>query len=160
MHTPEDLLDIHSRAHQSLAKLLDHLETMDAELLDKPLDGFGYPTIREQVHHQLGAERYWVSVLQGAMNADEDLDAYPTVAALRDLQASVIETTRGWLASMGREDLSSPSLMDTWSEKQVSLVPAHVLLRTQTHIFHHLGQVVAMCRLLGSPVHGLDFPVR
>lgn len=160
MYTPEALLDIHGRAHQSLAKLLDHLETMDVELLDKPLDGFGYSTIREQVHHQLGAERYWVSVLRGAMNADEDLDAYPTIASLRELQVSVAAETRAWLASVTSDALSSPAQLDTWSEKQVSLVPAHVLLRTQTHIFHHLGQVVAMCRLLGSPINGLDFPVR
>ena len=160
MYTSEALLDIHDRAHQSLAKLLDHLETMDVELLDKPLDGFGYPTIREQVHHQLGAERYWVSVLLGAMNADEDLDAYPTIASLRELQASVTAQTRTWLTSASTEALSSPTLLDTWSEKQVSMVPARVLLRTQTHIFHHLGQVVAMCRLLGSPINGLDFPVR
>jgi uncharacterized damage-inducible protein DinB len=33
-----------------------------------------------------------------------------------------------------------------------------VLLRTITHLYHHIGQVSAMCRLLGKPIPGSDFP--
>ena len=34
----------------------------------------------------------------------------------------------------------------------------NVLLRTQTHLFHHMGQVAAMCRLLDHPIpDGFDF---
>jgi uncharacterized damage-inducible protein DinB len=32
-------------------------------------------------------------------------------------------------------------------------------MRTMTHIYHHQGQVTAMCRLLGRPVNGLDYPI-
>ena len=40
------------------------------------------------------------------------------------------------------------------------LAPAHVILRTQTHVFHHMGQLAAMCRLLGHPIpQGMDFPL-
>jgi len=31
-------------------------------------------------------------------------------------------------------------------------------MRTLTHFFHHQGQIAAMCRLLGKPVSGLDYP--
>ncbi len=41
-----------------------------------------------------------------------------------------------------------------------TIFPAHVILRTQTHLFHHMGQITAMCRLLGHPIPpGIDFPV-
>jgi len=34
-----------------------------------------------------------------------------------------------------------------------------VFARTLVHIYHHMGQVAAMCRLLGKPTQGLDFPI-
>ncbi|XOV75413.1 MAG: DinB family protein [Phycisphaerales bacterium] len=47
-----------------------------------------------------------------------------------------------------------------WGGAQRPLVPAQVILRTQTHIYHHMGQVTAMCRLLGHPTPpGMDFPL-
>ena len=33
--------------------------------LDQELEGFGYPSIRLQLHHVIGAEQYWVGVLRG-----------------------------------------------------------------------------------------------
>jgi hypothetical protein len=35
----------------------------------------------------------------------------------------------------------------------------HVILRTQTHLYRHQGQVVAMSRLMGRQKGGLDFPL-
>jgi len=56
--------------------------------------------------------------------------------------------------------LNTRRKMATWGGKELELVPAHVILRTQTHIFQHQGQVAAMCRLLGRPIPtGLDFPL-
>jgi uncharacterized damage-inducible protein DinB len=41
------------------------------------------------------------------------------------------------------------------------LRPADVIMRVVTHIFNHQGQVLAMCRSLGTPNHmiDLDYPV-
>jgi len=51
--------------------------------------------------------------------------------------------------------------MMTWGDRDVDLMPAHVVLRTQTHAFQHQGQIAAMARLLGRPIlPGLDFPIR
>jgi len=58
-------------------------------------------------------------------------------------------------------ELNTPREMTTWGDERVLLVPAHVVLRTQTHVFQHAGQVAAMARLLGRPVPaGLDLPLR
>ena len=35
----------------------------------------------------------------------------------------------------------------------------HVFMRTVTHLYHHQGQIVAMCRLVGKPCTGLDYPI-
>ncbi len=82
MHTREALRDLHERAHRCLAELLVHCRGLSPE----ELDGFGYPTPRLQLHHEIGAERYWIGVLQGRIDADEDEDDYPTVASLEALQ--------------------------------------------------------------------------
>jgi uncharacterized damage-inducible protein DinB len=49
--------------------------------------------------------------------------------------------------------------MLTWGDRTRELTPAHVFMRTLTHIYQHQGQIVAMCRLLGKPVGGLDYPI-
>ncbi|MEE8304044.1 MAG: hypothetical protein V3S24_16600, partial [Candidatus Tectomicrobia bacterium] len=61
---------------------------------------------------------------------------------------------------MSDAELNIRRTMTTWGDKEIEVVPVHVLLRTQTHIFQHQGQVAAMSRLLGRPVPaGLDFPL-
>ncbi|XOV75412.1 MAG: hypothetical protein ACFHWZ_18795 [Phycisphaerales bacterium] len=55
MYTREALLDIHDRSHRSLSMLLDHCRGLDDEQLNRELDGFGYPTVRSQLHHIISA---------------------------------------------------------------------------------------------------------
>jgi len=55
MYTPEALLDLQERTHRNLAALLDHCRELDAEQLNRELPGFGYPTVRLQLHHAIGA---------------------------------------------------------------------------------------------------------
>ena len=51
--------------------------------------------------------------------------------------------------------------MTTWGDRKMRLAPARVIVRTQTHVFQHQGQIAAMCRILGRPIpSGLDFPVK
>lgn len=49
--------------------------------------------------------------------------------------------------------------MMTWGNREKTLAPQHVVLRVLTHVFHHQGQLAAMCRLLGRPCEGLDYPL-
>jgi uncharacterized damage-inducible protein DinB len=81
--------------------------------------------------------------------------------ALLDIHERAHRGLRKMIAHCGEfgpEELNSPRTMKTWRD-EVSLRPAHVVLRTQTHIFQHQGQVTAMCRLLGRPLSGIDFPI-
>lgn len=76
MHTPQALLDLHERAHGSLKKLLAHCRQFSAEELDRELTGFGYPSVRRQLHHAIGGEEYWIGVLEGRLQVDDnDLDS-------------------------------------------------------------------------------------
>jgi len=160
MYTRAGLADLHERTHRSLGKLLDHCDGLTAEELNRKLEGFGYPSAAEQLQHVIGAERYWVGVLRGLMLTDEDAADRASVEALRAFHERVTNETAAYLDAASDAELNTRREMTTWGDKQVELVPARVLLRTQTHVFQHQGQVAAMCRLLGRPIPpGLDFPL-
>jgi len=130
------------------------------EELDRELEGFGYATVRQQLHHAIGAERYWITVVRGCMDAGEDEADAVSVDVLESFRQSVGEATREYLRETSDEELNAPRKMTTWGGHEKMLAPAHVILRTQTHLFHHMGQLTAMCRLLGHPIPpGMDFPI-
>ena len=159
MHTAAALLDLHERAHRNLRGLLDHCRTLEPAELNRELPGFGYPTVRLQLHHAIGAEEYWVGVLGDVVNVEDNEADFPTIDALEAWRARVFAATVGWLGTATPETLNTARPHATWGGRTRVLAPAHVILRTQTHLYQHQGQVLAMCRLLGKPGGGLDFPL-
>ena len=159
MSTSQALLQIHERAHGNLIALLVHCRQLSGEEVDRELPGFGYPTVRLQLHHGIGAEKYWIGVLQGRIDADDDSPDYPTIAALEGYRARVFAATEAYLRSASPQELNTPRPMMTWGNREKVLIPTHVFMRTLTHLYHHQGQVLAMCRLLGKPGEGFDYPI-
>ncbi|MHC4849027.1 MAG: DinB family protein, partial [Planctomycetota bacterium] len=106
------LLDLHERCHRSLQRYLEHCHVLSDTELDRELDGFGYPTVRLQLQHAIGAERYWVSVLRDRMDADE-ADAV-SIDALERFRQDVFELTRTWLGATPDEELTTPRMMTTY----------------------------------------------
>jgi len=159
MYDAESLLDIHERAHRNHAALLAHCRGFDTASIDRELEGFGYPTIRLQLIHGIGAELYWISVLEGKMDARDRDDEFRTVESIEGWRLEVAEATRRYLRSATTDRLNTPAPFVTWGAGERVLMPARVVMRTVTHLYHHQGQVVAMSRLLGRPASGLDFPI-
>ncbi|MEM7165738.1 MAG: DinB family protein [Planctomycetota bacterium] len=159
MYTQNALLDMHERCHRTFAKLLEHCTTLTEEELHRELDGFGYPTIQAQLHHVISAEKYWTGVICGRMDAEDTQAQYPTVASLQAFRSEVAQLTQDCIRGIAEEALNAARPMKTWGDKDVELVPALVCLRPLTHAYHHQGQVLAMCRLLGKPANGFDFPL-
>jgi len=153
------MLEFHRRCHQSFSKLLEHCGCLTGEELHRKLEGFGYSTVQLQVHHVIAAERYWLGVLQGRMDVDEDEDLYPDILGLKRFREGVAGECEQYLRESSTEELGKPREMITWGGKKKILVPAHVIVRTQVHIYHHQGQILAMCRLLGRPANGFDYPI-
>jgi uncharacterized damage-inducible protein DinB len=160
VYTPAALLDMHARGHRSLAGLIRHLGTMDAPLLKLDLPGFGFPTIMLQLTHAFLAEAYWIGVLQGRLPHTTDEPDLPDVANLEALRADTAAATRAYLESTVAADLNAPKDVRVWPDTPRTLVPAHIVVRTITHLFDHKGQVAAMCRTLGHPIpQGMDYPL-
>ncbi len=159
MFTSADLLELHTRAHAGLITLLEHCRQFSSEDLHRELEGFGYPTLQLQLHHIIDAEAWWSGVLQGRCEYTDTDKLYPTVAALEAYREEVVAGTAAYLARATDAELNTAREMQTGGGTSRLLLPAHVFMRIFTHIFHHRGQVAAMCRLLGQPTPPLDFPL-
>ena len=160
MYNSEGLLEFCRRAHESFEKLLVHCQCLDDDEFNREIDGFGFPTIKLQLHHAISAQKYWIGVLQGRMDVDDDPDGQFTINDMIEYRKSVLRSTERYLSSASKEELTTARPMITWRNIEKNLIPAHVVIRTLTHLFHHHGQVVAMCRSMNKPVEvGMDYPI-
>ncbi len=154
-----DLIDIHERSHRNWQSLLAHCATLSADEYNREFENFGYPTIRLQLHHTFSAESYWVGVLEGRKDFKYDDAAFIDIESLASLRERVFEITAAYLQSTSPELLSEAGPFVTWGGKEQVLVPAQVIMRTITHGYHHMGLIVTLCRLVGRPGEGWNYPI-
>jgi len=161
MYNAETLLDVHARAHESLRRLIAFCGNLTDEELREPLTGFGFPTVRRQLQHTIGAELYWQIVLTRGYTEEATLPDLPDLAAIEAFREQTASATRAYLGGASEAELNSPRQMISDPGKTRMLRPADVIMRVVTHIFNHQGQVIAMCRTLGKPNdrRDLDYPI-
>jgi uncharacterized damage-inducible protein DinB len=154
--TRDGTLKFHGWTHASIRLLLDHLSMVpDADYV-RILPGFGFPTIREQVIHLLNCEGFWAHALQGLHYTDRDITECPAVDAARVFERKISRQTHEYLSKLTDEQMIR-DMEIRFPEGDFRIrTPALVLHHVFTHAFHHKGQVVAMCRLLGRPAPYTD----
>ena len=160
MYNSDALIDMHERAQRNLVTALAHCRDLSSEELNSDVPGFGYSSVRLQLHHVIGAGKYWFGVLEGRIDAEDDAPEYPSVESLETYCQQVSTVAETYLRAASQDELNAARPMVTWGNQEQTLTPARVVLRTITHIYHHLGQIAAMCRLLGKPSKGWDFPIK
>ena len=122
-------------------RLISFCGTLTAEELNRPLPGFGFPTVLRQLAHTIGAEVYWQTVVRRGYSEEARMPALPDVAAIEAFREQTASVTRSYLEGASEAELNTP--------------------RVVTHIFNHQGQVPAMCRGMRKPNDAidLDYPV-
>jgi uncharacterized damage-inducible protein DinB len=153
--TKAGIIELHTAMHERLDLLLRHLATVPEGLLQKPISGFGHPSIWKQLVHILTCEEGWVHDLQNQPFVGWHEEDCPTIAALRTAKARIREATRTYLS------VNEAQLNTTLTQRPVDWggelrSPAFILLHVITHAFHHKGQVVAMLRIIGYPAPDTD----
>jgi len=156
MFTLDGIRTLHRWTHTSLTVLLDHLSTIPPGSYAQPLPGFGSPTIREQVLHLFNCEGLWVHMLQGFPYRDRTLAECPSLSEARLLQDQVRGQTLDYLSRLSEQQLNSNTELHFPDGDVAVRTPALILHHMLTHAFHHKGQIVAMCRLLGHPAPDTD----
>jgi uncharacterized damage-inducible protein DinB len=159
MYTNEALIDLHERSHKSLKKMLEHCSKLSTEELNREIPGFGYPSVRLQIHHEIGAQEYWIGVINGEITFDDNDSVFPTIETLETYRNKIYQTTEEYLRSASTEELNTERLMKTWDNNEHMMIPARIFIRTMTHIYYHNGQIYAMCKQMGKPAPGTDFPI-
>ncbi|MCC7479672.1 DinB family protein [bacterium] len=150
MFTQQGLLRYHEMAHEGLGRLHTHLAGLPGELLTRPLEGFGLPSISAQLTHAYNVERFWVQAAQGSALELDWERAAADMAELEQLKKEAFQATRRYLASRSAEQLNVPTEVDDCGYK-ASGIPGEMILHLMTHAYHHKGQAAAMCRMLGHP---------
>jgi uncharacterized damage-inducible protein DinB len=156
MFTLDGIRKFHAWTHQCLSVVLDHLATLPPADYTKELPGLGFPTLRAQVIHILNCEAFWVHTLQALPFTDEDPARRPAVSDARALRDKVTAQTRDYLARLTDEQLTANTALHFPEGDTTVRTPALILHHMLTHAFHHKGQIVAMCRLLGHPAPDTD----
>jgi len=154
--TLEGIQEFHSWTHASVTLVLDHVSTIPPSGYTQVLPGFGSPTIREQVVHIFNCEGFWIRVLQGLPPRDRTLAECPGIPEARRLQKEVGGQTLAYLSGLTEQQLDSNAELH-FPDGDIALrTPALILHHLLTHAFHHKGQIVAMCRVLGHPAPDTD----
>jgi uncharacterized damage-inducible protein DinB len=161
MYNAPTLLDVHTRAHESLRRLIVFCGNLTDDELRRPLTGFGFPTVLGQLEHTIGAEVYWQTVVTRGYTEEARLPDLRDAAAIEAFRQQTASATRSYLERASEAELNTPRQMISDPGKTRVLRPADVIMRVVTHIFNHQGQVLAMCRTIGKPndTRDLDYPV-
>lgn len=96
------------------------------------------------------------STLRGLSFARPNPADYPTVADSRRLQQEASARTDAYLLGLTDEELNTDTEL-RFTDGDVDIrTPALIIHHVLTHAFHHKGQIVAMCRLLGHATPDTD----
>ena len=156
MFTVDGIRKFHSWTHSCITVVLDHLSTIPASDYTSEVPGFGFPTLREQVIHIFNCEGLWIHALQGLTYRDRNSSDYASVADAKLLQREVGEQTLAYLSGLTDQQISSNMELRYPDGDLAVRTPAFVIHHVLTHAFHHKGQIVAMCRVLGHPAVDTD----
>src|SRR5262245_14620698 len=111
MYNAATLLDIHTRAHESLRRLIVFCGSLTDDELRRPLDGFGFPTVMRQLEHTIGAEVYWQTVVTRGYTEEATLPTLPDLAAMEAFRAATASVTRSYLDGASDVELNSARQM-------------------------------------------------
>ncbi len=153
MYNAETLVDIHARAHASLRGLIAFCGNLTSDELRRPLSGFGFPTVMVQLVHTIDAEVYWQTVLTRGYTEEAVTPETPDLAAIEAFREQTASVTRAYLEAANAAELNTRREMISDPGQTRVYRPADVILRVVTHIFHHQGQILAMCRSQGKPLN-------
>ncbi len=156
MFTLDGVRKFHSWTHASLGLLLNHLSAISPEDYVRVLPAFGFPTLREQVVHIFNCESFWIQTLQQFPHVDRNPAECPGVVDAKLFKQEVSGHTLAYLSGLTDQELNSTKELHFPDGDTTARTPALVLHHVLTHAFHHKGQIVAMCRVLGHPAPDTD----
>ena len=136
--------------------VLNFIETEVGETLNTPVDAFEGSTIRYLLVHVSNCYLQWM--YNFAMGNKLELfndEEFKTIAGIRSLYADTDDQVKNFLEKFA-DRLDEPITNTLSRNRTITATPLTVFTHVTTHEFHHKGQVMTMCRLLGYPPPDTD----
>ncbi|SDT22506.1 Uncharacterized damage-inducible protein DinB (forms a four-helix bundle) [Mucilaginibacter mallensis] len=135
---------------------LNFIETEVGEALNAPVDAFEKSTMRYLLVHVSNCYLQWM--YNFAMDNKLELfndEEFRTVAGIRSLYADTDDLVKNFLERFA-DKLDEPITSTLSRNRTITATPLELFTHVTTHEFHHKGQVMTMCRLLGYPPPDTD----
>ncbi|WP_123041046.1 DinB family protein [Cohnella candidum] len=140
---------------QTRGILFDFCGGLEPESLTRPLDGFGYASIRDMLVHTADCYRAWIgsfilSKTNKPLTPKEDIPniSLDGIRAIFDQADALVAELLGSPDSYMDEPIDKVIPWRTTGET-LTITPRKLLMHTVTHEYHHKGQIVSMIRHLG-----------
>ncbi|MEX2543155.1 MAG: DinB family protein [Trueperaceae bacterium] len=150
MSVNRDLEVFYSLARRTRAGVLDWLDTLPEEVLNRKHPDFAFGSLSAIYSHVADTYLWWVGSV-GLGGPDPEIHA-KSVAELRTAFDEVDSTVAKALDAFNAPD--NPFDWTSPSGSRSTLTQRWLILHPITHEFHHKGQALALARVLGNPHPG------
>jgi uncharacterized damage-inducible protein DinB len=129
--------------------VLNFIETEVGNGLNTPVPAFDNKTIRYLLEHNASCYFNWLGyfALKQPVGSLND-QGFTTVALIRELYKTVDNIVAAFFESF-KDKMEVPVKGIHSRNGEVSVTPLQLFTHVLTHEFHHKGQILTMCRLLG-----------
>ena len=129
--------------------VLNFIDTEVGEDLNKPLSAYEDRTIRYLLIHTVNTYFQWLGYFAMKMPFDPLNDEdFTTIGEIRALYKQVDELATTFLNNFS-EHLNTPLDNMRSGNRRAIATPVQLFTHVITHEFHHKGQIMSMCRILG-----------
>jgi len=150
------LLDYHYWARD---RVLDGVAPLTPEQFTRDL-GNSFPSVRDTLAHNIGAEWIWLSRWRGEAPAALPRNRFPDVAAIRAEWKHMEGEIREFLRALGPDGVARVFEYKMFDGKVASQPFWQMLQHLVNHASYHRGQVTTMLRQLGvAPAKSMDMSV-
>jgi uncharacterized damage-inducible protein DinB len=129
-------------------RLLEFLLSVPQEAFVKPVPEAGGKSLRDHLVHLIGADEFWISLIQNRDYRSFEPAAYSTVEQVLPLIDEVSDRI-DHVFSDGDEEWFVREMTISHHGRTEKVIPAMVATHMLTHEFHHKGQIVMIARMLG-----------
>ena len=128
--------------------MLDFIELELPDQFTEPVAAFNGSTMRYLLVHTANTYKHWLGNF--GMNAGlifTDENAINDIPGVRGIYMEIDKLVYDFLDKF--EDTPEQPVISHWRGQELALTPLQLFTHVLTHEFHHKGQIMTMCRLLG-----------
>jgi uncharacterized damage-inducible protein DinB len=156
--TYDDLNTLLNYHYWARDRVLDAVAPLTPEQFTRDL-GNSFPSVRDTLAHNIGAEAIWLARWQGAAPAGLPHEGFTDLSAIRAEWSRMEGQIRGFLRDVG-PDVARVYTYTMFDGKTASQPFWQMLQHVVNHASYHRGQVTTMLRQLGAqPGKSMDMSV-